>query len=58
VRGRRQISVALAIYVLVGILLAYDRNYLTARLLRSVVSALLAVLLWFLLLLGVDLHVG
>jgi hypothetical protein len=58
VRGRRQISVALAIYVLVGILLAYDRNYLTARLLRSVVSALLAVVLWFLLLLGVDLHVG
>jgi len=55
-RGR-QISLLLAVYVLVGIVLAYDRDYITTRLLKSVLSALLAVFLWFLLLLGVDLRV-
>ena len=57
-RRGRQISLVLAIYLLVGVVLAYDRNYLSSRLLKSLVSALLAVFLWFLLLLGVDLHVG
>ena len=47
----------MAVYVLVGIVLAYDRDYITTRLLKAVLSALLAVFLWFLLLLGVDLHV-
>ena len=57
-RGRRrQITLVLAVYVLVGIVLAYDRDYITTRLLKAVLSALLAVFLWFLLLLGVDLHV-
>ena len=56
-RGR-QVSLILAVYVLVGIVLAYDRDYITTRLLKAVLSALLAVFLWFLLLLGVDLHVG
>lgn len=55
-RGR-QISLLLAVYVLVGIVLAYDRDYITTRLLKAVLSALLAVFLWFLLLLGVDLRV-
>ena len=57
-RGRRrQITLVLVAYVLVGIVLAYDRDYITTRLLKAVLSALLAVVLWFLLLLGVDLHV-
>ena len=55
-RGR-QISLLLAVYVLVGIVLAYDRDYITTRLLKAVLSALLAVFLWFLLLLGVDLRI-
>jgi hypothetical protein len=57
-RRGRQISLVLAIYLLIGIVLAYDRGYLSSELLKSLVSALLAVCLWFLLLLGVDLHVG
>ena len=57
-RRGRQISLVLAVYLLIGIIVAYDRNYLTSRLLKSLVSALLAIFLWFLLLLDVDLHVG
>jgi hypothetical protein len=57
-RRGRTISLVLAVYLLIGIIVAYDRNYLTSRLLKQVVSALLAIFLWFLLLLDVDLHVG
>ena len=56
-RRGRNISLVLALYLLVGIVVAYDRNYLSTRVLKSLLSALLAVVLWFLLLLGVDLHV-
>jgi hypothetical protein len=51
-------SLVLAIYLVIGIVVAYDRNYLTSRLLKQLVSALLAIVLWFLVLLGVDLHVS
>jgi hypothetical protein len=57
-RRGRTISVVLAVYLLIGIIVAYDRNYITSRLLKQVVSALLAIFLWPLLLLDVDLHVG
>jgi hypothetical protein len=57
-RRGRSISLVLAVYLLIGIIVAYDRDYLTSRLLKSLVSALLAIFLWFLLLLDVDLHVG
>ena len=56
-RRGRNISLVLALYLLIGIVVAYDRNYLSTRVLKSLLSALLAVVLWFLLLLGVDLHV-
>jgi len=57
-RRGRQISLVLAVYVLIGIVVAYDQGYLTSRLLKSLLSALLAIFLWWLLLLDVDLHVG
>ncbi|MEP6760025.1 MAG: hypothetical protein ABJA93_01495 [Sporichthyaceae bacterium] len=57
-RRGRNVSLVLALYLLIGIVVAYDRNYLTARLLKLLLSALLAIFLWPLLLLGVDLHVG
>jgi len=56
-RRGRQISLVLAIYVVVGLFVAYDRDYLTARLLKNLLSAVLAVVLWFLVLLGVDLRI-
>jgi hypothetical protein len=45
------------IYVIIGIFIAWDRHYITLGWLRAVASALLAIFLWFLILLGVNLHV-
>lgn len=46
------------IYILIGIFVAWDRHYITVSLLKHVLSALLAIFLWVLLLLGVSLHVS
>ncbi len=45
------------IYILIGIYIAWDHGYITIDLLKRVLSALLAVFLWVLILLGVNLHV-
>jgi hypothetical protein len=46
------------IYVAIGIFVAYSKDYLdNLETLKRIVSALLAILLWPLLLLGVDLHI-
>ena len=55
--GYRTYSIVFLIYVLIGIFVAFDRGYITISLLKAVLSALLAVFLWFLVLLGVDLHI-
>ena len=57
-RRGRNLSLVLAIYIVIGIVVAFDRNYITSRLLKQLLSALLAIFLWFLVLLGVDLHVS
>jgi hypothetical protein len=54
---RRRYSLLVLIYVLVGIYVAFARDYITLRLLKLVLSALLAIFLWPLVLLGVDLHI-
>ncbi|MFC5823188.1 hypothetical protein [Nonomuraea insulae] len=46
------------IYVIVGIYIAWVYDYITPGLLRDLAEALLAVFLWFLVLLGIDLHIG
>ncbi|MEV0613426.1 hypothetical protein AB0I81_08875 [Nonomuraea sp. NPDC050404] len=46
------------IYVIVGIYVAWVYDYITPGLLRDLAEALLAVGLWFLVLLGIDLHIG
>ena len=48
----------LIIYIVVGFVIAASRHYITIGLLKSFGSALLAVFLWWLLLLGVNLHIG
>jgi hypothetical protein len=55
--GYRTYSIVFLIYVLIGIFVAFDRGYIHVSLLKAVLSALLAVFLWFLVLLGVDLHI-
>ena len=57
-RRGRNLSLVAAIYILIGIVVAYDKDYITSRLLKQLLSALLAIFLWFLVLLDVDLHVS
>jgi glucan phosphoethanolaminetransferase (alkaline phosphatase superfamily) len=49
--------ILLLIYIAIGVFIAWDRHYITLPWLRSLASALLAIFLWFLILLGVNLHV-
>ena len=55
--GRSGIGLVGLVYIIIGIFVAWDRGYITLELLRRVGSALLAIFLWFLVLLGVDLHI-
>jgi hypothetical protein len=45
------------VYVLIGITIAWDRGYIGLALLKAFTSALLAILLWWLVPLGVNLHI-
>jgi hypothetical protein len=45
------------IWIIVGVIVAWMHDYITVDLLRRVISVLLAIFLWFLVLLGVDLHI-
>jgi hypothetical protein len=45
------------IYVVVGGFVAWDHGYINLAWLRTLGSALLAILLWWLILLGVNLHI-
>jgi len=58
VRYRRGISLIGLIYILIGIYVAWLYDYITPALLKDIAEALLAVFLWFLILLGVDLRLG
>jgi hypothetical protein len=53
-KGRRWLYV---LWVLIGIIVAFERSYITISLLKLVLSALLAIFLWPLVLLGISLHV-
>jgi hypothetical protein len=56
---RRLLLQLLVLYGAVGLVAARSHHYFAhVAAMRSVVSALLAVLLWPLVLLGVDLHLG
>jgi membrane-associated phospholipid phosphatase len=45
------------LYLAIGIFVAWSRGYLGVGFLRGLASALLAIFLWWLTLLGVNLHV-
>jgi Sec-independent protein secretion pathway component TatC len=53
---RRRWKWTWVIYVIVGLVIAWERSYITVPLLKLVLSALLAIGLWWLVLLGVSLH--
>jgi hypothetical protein len=46
------------IWVVVGLIIAWTHTYITVAVLKIALSALLAVFLWPLLLLGVSLHIA
>jgi hypothetical protein len=54
---RRPISLVVVIYVIIGLVIAWEKHYITVGLLKGVLSALLAIFLWWLPLLGVSLHI-
>jgi hypothetical protein len=54
-RGIRWLVILL--YLIVGIVIAWDHGYLGLGWLRAVASAILAIFLWWLVLLGVNLHI-
>ncbi|MFI7438960.1 hypothetical protein [Nonomuraea indica] len=51
-------SLVFLVYVAIGVYVAWVYDYITPAVLRDVAEALLAVFLWFLVLLGVDLNIG
>ncbi|MEU4829981.1 hypothetical protein [Streptosporangium sp. NPDC023615] len=55
---RRGMSLVLLIYILIGLYVAWVYDYITPALLKDIAEALLAVFLWFLVLLGVDLNLS
>jgi hypothetical protein len=58
VRTRRSsISLVGLVYLIIGLVVAWEKGYITVSLLKAVLSAVLAVLLWFLVLLGVNLTI-
>ena len=56
-RRTRNVSLLVVVWVLVGLIVAVERGYITASLLRALVSAVLAILLWPLVLLGINLKI-
>jgi hypothetical protein len=54
---RRRFSLLGLIYILVGIYIAFAYDYIGIHLIKRVLSTLLAIFLWPLVLLGVDLRI-
>ncbi len=54
---RRPIGIIVLVYLIIGVVVAWTRGYITVALLKGVLSAILAILLWWLPLLGVSLHI-
>ena len=54
---RRRFSLLGLIYFLVGLYVAFAYDYITVRIIKLILSALLAIFLWPLVLLGVDLTI-
>jgi hypothetical protein len=50
------ISLIGLIYIAVGVVVAVQNHYITLGLLKVLGSAVLAIALWWLVLLGIDLH--
>jgi hypothetical protein len=54
---KKPIGWVFVIYILIGIFVAWAKGYLHLAILKAILSAVLAVFLWWLALLGISLHV-
>jgi hypothetical protein len=54
---RRRFGLVFLVYIIIGLVVAWEKHYITVSLLKALLSALLAILLWWLPLLGVSLHI-
>lgn len=54
---KRPIGIIFLVYLIIGVVIAWEKGYLHVSLLKAVLSAILAILLWWLPLLGVSLHI-
>jgi hypothetical protein len=45
------------VYIIIGLVVAWEHHYITVAFLKTLLSAILAILLWWLVLLGVSLHI-
>jgi ethanolamine transporter EutH len=50
-------SIIFLVYLAVGIFIAWTHHYLTVAFLKALLSVVLVILLWWLVLLGVNLHI-
>jgi hypothetical protein len=54
---KRPIGIVFLLYLAIGIFVAWAKGYLHLALLKAILSAVLAILLWWLALLGINLHI-
>jgi hypothetical protein len=50
-------NIIIFLYIVIGCAIAWDHGYVGLAWLRSLASVLLAIFLWWLVLLGVNLHI-
>jgi hypothetical protein len=53
---KKPIGIIILIYLIVGVFIAWDKGYLHLTLLKAILSAVFAIFLWWLALLGISLH--
>jgi hypothetical protein len=54
---KRPIGIIFLVYLIIGLVVAWEKGYLHLSLLKAIASAVLAILLWWLPLLGISLHI-
>jgi hypothetical protein len=55
--GRGKYSWLFVIWVIIGVIVAFEKHYITLSVIKLVLSALLEIFLWPLVLLGISLHI-
>jgi len=57
ITGRGKYSWLFVIWIIIGVIVAFEKHYITLSVIKLVLSALLEIFLWPLVLLGISLHI-